>query len=433
MTSAQRMKSTLRSWAVKPVTLFLFLYVVSLTCSIAGMEITAWTTAFFVIIYWLIDRASKTPTLEVHTIGVELPLILMIGVVAASLKFNAPQADFWPTLGSIRNILLLFFMAYALQIVKNLNRIMLVLVVCAVLISMYAIWQHFTGIDLWRQSDRALTRVHWGAADVFASVGFFSHHLTFAHSFMMILCVPWAAFILAKRASVWMRMAYLLAFLIILTALVFSYARGVWIAVLVALPVMSLFAGRKLFFSTLGILVLSCTLLYNFNTYFRERAQTIFQENYFSNEDRRKLWQINVEMFHEHPWLGVGYQQNENLSVEYYKKLGIENGMSGHAHSNYIEWLATTGLLGFVSYMLFILAFILMTARLFSMIPATHYWHRVFALAAMGAQLSFHVGGLSQWNFGDAEVQHQFIFWLALVGYMSHRYYVHIVPDDHSL
>ena len=74
-----------------------------------------------------------------------------------------------------------------------------------------------------------------------------------------------------------------------------------------------------------------------------------------------------------------------------------------------------------------------MTARLYSTIPSTHYWHRVFALSALGAQLAFHIGGLTQWNFGDAEVQHQFIFWLAIVAYMTQQYYVHIVPDDHSL
>src|SRR5206468_1777859 len=109
---------------------------------------------------------------------------------------------------------------------------------------------------------------------------------------------------------------------------------------------------------------------------------------YYSNEDRRNVWKANIAMFKDHIWTGIGAGQNEERLDEYYKKLGIESTFGGHAHNNYIQMLSTTGLLGFFFYMLFILSFLLMTHRLWGDIPETHFWHRVVALGALGAQIS---------------------------------------------
>lgn len=424
---------TLRSGLAKLTVVFLYLYVVALTCSMAAMEITSWTVVLLLILYVVAGRLGHKPGIEFHTIGAEFPLLIFIFVVILGLRLNAPESDFVFALGSLRNLVLLFTFTYALQLNKNLNRLFMIMIVCATIVSAYAIWQHFTGIDLWRQTHRALVPVPWGDQSSFQSVGFFSHHLTYGHSYMMILCLPTAALLLGRRMKWWQTLLCLISFSLLLTSLIFTYGRGVWIAIGVALPIMAFFASRKLFVAAVLLLAVAGGVLYKINPTIRERAASVFAENYTSNEERKKLWQANMEMFHDHPWIGVGYRQNEPLSEIYFKKLEIQDGMSGHAHSNYVELLATTGFIGFSCYMIFILAFVLITARLFASIPTTHFWHRVFALAALGAQIAFHVGGLTQWNFGDAEVQHQFLFWLAIVAYMSQRYYAHIVPDDHSI
>lgn len=196
---------------------------------------------------------------------------------------------------------------------------------------------------------------------------------------------------------------------------------------------MAFFASRKFFLTAAFFITLSAGLLYNLNSSVRESTQAAFSENSNKNEDRKNLWHINLEMFRDHPWVGVGYNQNEPLAQSYYDKLEIKNAPVSNAHSNYVQLLATTGFLGFTFYTLIIIVFLLMTARLFSIIPTTHYWHRVFALGALGAQVAFHVGGLTHWNFGETEVQLQLIFWLSVVGYMSQRYFLHIVSDDRSL
>jgi O-antigen ligase len=140
-----------------------------------------------------------------------------------------------------------------------------------------------------------------------------------------------------------------------------------------------------------------------------------------------------MEMFREHPWIGVGYKQNEVLCPTYFDKEAVKGTACSDAHSNYVEILSTMGLLGFIAYMSIVLAYLLMTVRLFTIIPRTHYWHKVLALGALGAQVSFQVAGLTQWNFGNLETQHFYFFLLAVVGYMGQRYFLHIVSDDRSI
>ncbi len=431
--SAQFTASKTRSVLTKILTFFAFVYMIALTSSMAAMEFgTMGYTLFFVLIA-ITDRFCKTKIIEWHTTGVELPIFGFIATVFVGLLVNAPNADFLFVMGSLRLLLVFFIITYSLQIVKDLNRLFAVMLFCATVIGVYAIWQHYTGIDLWRHTHRALVDLPIGDRSLYQSVGFFGHHLTYAHSYMMILCLPWAALLLGNRQPWWQRILFLLSFLIILTSVGFTYGRGAWIAVAVSLPVMAMFVSRKILISIILIFIIAGGAVYKISPTIHERVVTIFQENYASNDDRKKLWQANMQMFKEHPWIGIGYRQNEPLTMAYYEKLGIKDGMSGHAHSNYIQTLATTGLIGFTFYMLLMLAFILTTARLYASIPSTHYWHRVIALAALGAQVAFHIGGLTQWNFGDALVHHQFLFWLAVVAYMSQRYYAHIVPDDQSI
>ncbi|MCC6276306.1 MAG: O-antigen ligase family protein [Oligoflexia bacterium] len=434
--SKDQVFSSVKSACLKSVVGLFFIYALALTSSMAAMEISSWTIALLFTLYYLTDRFSKKRSVEVFTLGAEVPIFLLIIFVAIGLGQSPAVTDnatYFAALGSLRNLILLFFLAYGLQLLRNLNGLLFTLVAGATLVAGYGIWQHFTGIDLWRGDNRALVPINWGDKNLYSTVGFFSHHLTFGHSYMMILCLPWAAMILQKRRPWYWHLGIGLSFAVILTSIICTYGRGVWIALAVALPIMALFASRRLFIFSLLLLSIVSGILMKVSPEFKERALSVFAQNYHSNEERKKLWQANVQMFQDSPWLGVGYRQNEALSQEYYKKMGIAEGMSGHAHSNYLEMLSTTGILGFGAYMLFILAFVLLTIRLYGSIPRTHYWHRVFALAALGAQIALHVGGLTQWNFGDSEVQHQYILWLAIVGYMSHRYYCHIVSDDHAL
>jgi len=421
---------TLVSW---PIPHLVLLYALALMTSMSGMEIFGWSIVAAVLIFGFFNQILHFHPFKPFTLGVEIPLLGLIFITWLGLYLNAPQADMLFEMGRLRWIVLLYFLTYGISLFPVLNRVMTVLIWGSTIVAIYAIYQHFTGIDIIRWNHRAVTPAPFTGATVFQNTGFLSHHLTYGYSFSMLICFPFAALLLSQKRSTRARLFYLLAITLIGLSLVWTYGRGVWIATAAAFLIMTAYVSKKHLFSLLLIGSILFGILYTANPGIRERLNSIWSENNFSNNDRRAVWKANYEMFKDYPWLGVGYGQNEPRLREYYNKLEMNEDFGGHAHNNYLQMLSTTGLLGFVFYMLFILSFLMATSRLWSEIPSTHYWHRVIVLGALGAQISLHTGGMTQWNFGDAENTHVFIFILAMVAYLSDRYARGIVPDDYAL
>jgi O-antigen ligase len=422
----------IRSFFGKVIPITLVLYAVALLTSMSGMEIFGWATALFTILYILASFADRKMP-DIFILGCELPLFGLLTVALLGLYMNAPDADMLFAMGRLRWILLLYFLSYAFAAYSNLNRILNVLMILGTLVACYAIFQHFTGIDFIRGDNRAVTLAPFRDADVYQGTAFMSHHLTYGYAMAQIICFPVAALLLSRRRSTLFKVGLSFSILVIGLSILWTYGRGVWIATGASFFVIAAYVSKRHLVTILVLVGIIGGVLYTANPGFQERFASIWASNYTSNEDRRDLWKANIAMFQEHPWIGVGYGQNEEVLGEYYKKLGIQNTFGGHAHNNYLQMLSTTGLLGFLCYMFFILSFLLMSHRLWTEIPRTHYWHRVIILGALGAQIAMHTGGVTQWNFGDAEVNHLFIFVLAMVAYVSEHYSRGIVPDDHAL
>lgn len=427
----------LKFFTGSPIPFLISLYTLALLTSMSGMEIAGWATAFLTLNYIVLDRFTKEREFSFFRLGADLSLIGFLIVVVAGLALNAPEADFMKEVGSIRWVLMLYLLTYAFALFPGINKLIYIIIGVGAVIGAYGIFQHFTGIDLRQEwglrAESAVTPAPISNPDVYQSVGLMSHHLTYGYLFSMVMCFPLAALMLSRSRSTLFKLGMALATSVIALSLVWTYGRGVWIATAAAVLFMGAYVSRKTLFGLLVLLGIVGGTLYSANDGFKQRLDTVWSGESRSNSDRQDLWRANVEMFGDHPWIGVGWNQNEGLVASYYERLGITNSFTGHAHNTYLQIMANTGILGFGFYAFFILGFLLMTHRLWSDVPKSHYWHRVVVLAALGSQISLHAGGLTQWNFGDAEVNHFFIFVLALVAYMSERYGSGVVPDDHSL
>lgn len=426
------LSSQLKTGVDKLVPIFLFLYTIALLTSMSGMEIFGWGTCALTLLY-ITGSLLRAKRPDVFTLGCEIPLFFLLIVAWAGLSINAPDADFLTAFGKLRWVLMLYLLAYSFSLQSNLNRILNTLMVVGTIVGCYAIFQHFTGIDIIRGDHRSVTIAPFEGATVYQNTGFLSHHLTYGYSFGMLICFPLAAFLLGQRRSLSFKLMSGFSVLVIGLSLLWTYGRGVWLATALSFFVIAAYVSKKHMMALIVIVGIIGGVLYTGNTGFQERFSSIWASNYHSNTDRQDLWRANLAMFQDHPWIGVGYGQNEEILGEYFKKLEIKNEFGGHAHNNYLQMMSTTGLLGTICYLFFILSFLLSTHRLWLEIPRTHYWHRVIVLGALGAQVCMHAGGVTQWNFGDAEVNHLYIFILAMVAYLSERYARGIVPDDYSL
>ena len=391
----------------------------------AGMEILSWTTAFFTLIYLYLDHKEKEPEIDFVKTGYGPFILGFIALCSLGVFINAPRENWVRDLGALRDFVLFFFFFYTLRIFKDVKKLFVIILACASIIAVYGIWQHYTGIDLWRHNHRALMKVPWGD-DVYSTVGFFNHHLTYAYSYGMIVCIGWAILLGKQQKKVSEKILLCMSLLIILTSIICTYGRGAWIALAITFPVMAFFMRRSY-----GILIVLATLatgvfLYNSDSNFKYRLYTLTVDSYQSNSDRVKLWTINYQMFKDHPLVGVGYLENEPLSMSYYEKMHISNGMAGHAHNNYFEFLSTSGILGFMAYLALIFVPFIASIRLFFKIKNLEgqeaMWDRCILLAAIGAQMVFHIGGFTQATVCDSKVLHQFVLWLAVVFFMKNKY-----------
>lgn len=202
--------------------------------------------------------------------------------------------------------------------------------------------------------------------------------------FMTGVAMAWRSSLALKRfIPAWL----LVATLVINGAGLFlSYARGAWLGYLLVVPFFFFKEHKKRFLTVIGVSavvgLVSMLTIPSVNKMFMDRAQ--------SNEQRLAFFETAYEAFKERPVLGWGYRNFEPNVPEIKARHNIAYPkVGGHAHNNYLEHLATTGMLGFVALLFFSLAWML----------EAYLFHPLYFPVAM----SFFVSGQVQYTFGDGE------------------------------
>lgn len=394
----------------------LFLYGLAVLTTMAGMEMFGWLSFAVVIgfsIYRRKDPWFKSPILE---LGDKCLLALLVIIILSALIAAPDSSDKVFIIGNARFVLLFIALRLGLEALsfEQIEKGMKALGVAIILISLYAISQHFTGKDLIRGASDPISQVWTGGGAEYRSRGMWGHPVTFGHSMALsfTMCLGALAVYYRKRTHL---IVFGLASLLSGISLIYSYTRGAWIAVAAAVFVMSLYLGRKVAIASIVSGVLLVGGAAGFSAKFRDRLVSIVSTTNQSNTERIDVWKANIAMFKENPILGVGYGVNEEIIGQYYEKLGIKQEFGGHAHNNYLQFLSGTGILGFLAFTAFSLIFLYMAHRLLHTLPPEASWARAIALGALGAQVALHAGGLTECNFKDAEVNHQYMLILALL------------------
>lgn len=173
-----------------------------------------------------------------------------------------------------------------------------------------------------------------------------------------------------------------LAWLVNLVALYLTYSRGPLLAFIVAIPFYFFKNNKKMFLSIILVLTLAVAGLYVVAGKSMSRQE--------SDLGRISQWKSAIAAFKERPILGVGYMNFEPMSQPLKVKYNISGAdFGGHAHSNYFEALASTGIIGFVFFMLWqIFWFIEMYKR-----------NDIIGKIALPFIICFIAGGLTQATF----------------------------------
>jgi putative inorganic carbon (HCO3(-)) transporter len=186
-----------------------------------------------------------------------------------------------------------------------------------------------------------------------------------------------------------------LASIPILLALLLTFTRSSWLGALAGLVVVGVLRAKVILVAAVVIVLLFVLVA---PPGFIDRARSSFDLSHPSNQGRLLMWKTGVAIFLDNPLVGVG-----DIGIEkvYDKYAPPWQERQGHLHNNLLMWLVTLGILGTIA----LLAFFLKILQIeFLSLKATSSWlTNSLALGAIAVFFAFHVNGLFEWNFGDAE------------------------------
>ena len=149
-----------------------------------------------------------------------------------------------------------------------------------------------------------------------------------------------------------------------------------------------------------------------YTTYvYRGRLLSFFDPYLAVNFTRLALWRAGWKMFLDHPLFGVGDIDLAKYYVKY--KRPYDKEIHGHLHNNYVHFLATLGLFGFLSLMYLFFKIFKKLSGIYSATKGKPFIAS-YSLGAIAAFASILVSGLSEQNFWDQEITTLIYFTIGL-------------------
>ncbi len=235
--------------------------------------------------------------------------------------------------------ILLFYFAQVFLNKKQIKIILLAMIASAFLLGIDGIYQSVTGMDFLRS--RPLKTADSGDL---AITGTFHHYNGFASFLGVLIFVTIGFWGYVKK--LWQKLPLFLIFLLLSVNVILTFSRGAWISLLITSLFLIIFINdkRTKIFFLLFLIGFICIILGIPSL--RERFFTIAKKG--GDANRFKIWKVALTIFKESPLLGRGLGSFMKRLPEYI------NINAQYAHNCYLQILAETGLLGFISFMWFL-------------------------------------------------------------------------------
>lgn len=188
--------------------------------------------------------------------------------------------------------------------------------------------------------------------------------------------------------------------------LLFTFTRSSWLGFLAGALVIAAVRARRIVLP-LALIVIAVVMLAS--PEMQDRMASIFNPYHPNNITRLQMWTVGIRIFLDKPIVGVGDIGIEKVWPQYADP-GWET--AGHLHNNMLLWLVTLGIGGFTVLVALFVKLWIVVRRIEKQRHEDWFTGSV-ALGCLAAMAGFHVNGLFEWNFGDAEII--MVLW-ALVG-----------------
>ncbi|MBI4042652.1 MAG: O-antigen ligase family protein [Deltaproteobacteria bacterium] len=335
------------------------LFVCALLTSRTGMDVLLIVLGIFLAL-WLIVEKRKVPALPLQFVILALAAVWFVSIFWAGWMGYGDLSRLGLLTKQMRSLLVLGAAYCALVHFSSWEKLWRPALWVIGGISLFALYQHFTGIDLLRAPERDFIRAF--EAGRYSAIGTFSHYITFAYVQSVAALFLWGG-LLFSHLSLPKRLGLFSLFLIASFGVLFSYCRGAWIAFAAATFFLAFLRSRKIFAATLLVALLGVGIGLTLSPSLRSRAfqwTEVFDQNREERGDesvnhRLLVWKASIELFRQHPVLGIGYA-NYGARREHLRSHYPEHNLPDHPHNTYLQMLSDCGIIGFFVFVLFVSA-----------------------------------------------------------------------------
>lgn len=399
-------------------TKLLFLFFLATLSSQSAMDFFA-SILTLSIFFQIFDdfRKKKVSPIRASFFGFEIFWVIWFAVVIISFAFSPQSQTGWMKyLLEFRWVLIMYALSWVLMELNLKKEILVWVCTSLFLASLYAVIVWFLDFDPIHPDNNMAP---WSGGR--RTGGLLSDAMTFSHLYAAYSCLCFGLSLTALRARVSERL-YLLPTLIVTgVALILSFTRGVWIGVAVASLVMSFIFSKRLGLGLLAAGGSAIFLLLRLWPTFAERVTMAFA----SGDERSWIWKGHWQIFKDYPWTGVGYGENSKMIGQYYLKIGAPSGViESHAHNQYLHFLAGTGVIGCLVYLIFLAGVLWIATSLYKKIEAQNWFEKGLALGCLGAHICFCLGGLTEANFERSKVRFVMIVVWSTILWLATKYQV---------
>ncbi|GJQ21854.1 MAG: hypothetical protein HBSIN02_22090 [Bacteroidia bacterium] len=232
-------------------------------------------------------------------------------------------------------MLLMFWLVGEERILK---RLVVLFLGSSSLAMVYGIWQTFGGVEFYR----GMNLTPFG--EFYRNVGFYGFYLTFAAFAMTVFFLAVGIAVHARNKNA--RRATLLVAVLSALAIIGSFARSIWVGMVMVGPFVGFFKSKKAGLVSIAVTVLLATGAVVLSPEIRQRAESIIDPR--QNETRLNLWKTSLAIAKENPLFGVG-EDNFVYVFDRYKVEGYYDTMV-HPHNDYLDALVSSGIPGLLAF-----------------------------------------------------------------------------------
>jgi O-antigen ligase len=241
--------------------------------------------------------------------------------------------------------------------------------------------------------------------------GTLGHYMTFSGVTLVVALLALSLLLLRKRGYRDFMVSCVL--LVSIAALLMTHTRGAWLGFLAGAIVVLGYRSPRLI---LVVPVLAAVLFLLAPGPVKSRILSIGDLGNVTTVERFYMWRSGLEIFKDHPVLGVGPGNVGQIYPDY--KAPDDPWLPwrefSHLHSNVVQIAAERGILGLLTWFSIWFVFLLRAHRGVRDRTAPGSSSRALVAGSMAVVTGFLVAGVFEYNFGDSEVIALVYFVMAL-------------------